>query len=407
MLQPSTINLATSSAIACRKCKEKDHLTVQCPLRDPNDRAKAWTDIVSNYQKKQDAMPFQCSIAIHPGKRTHISAEDVTMFWNEIREAQSYSLYNQLTGIVNKSSGTFLPLDHSPVEAGKYVSVGRTTSLTNAELFEVLDNARDALREQLPLSQERVHSELLLLFNHFSLKHEGGSLGIDEIATIATCLDGKASKQEIHAADLDKLINDVPGSCHDITEAINHILVASKLQELAKRDVTETLILDLHKLVMDGILTNAEEGLAGEYRKVSINVMGSKHLRPNVADIPPLMARWCQRDLLQREDEHIIKYLSRIHSSFQDVHPFRDGNGRVGRLILNIILLKQGYPILVFAPSLSILFNQGVVHGLNSDYSIFSRLLAETLFASFQAYEDALKLRLLPESPIVPQDATE
>ena len=401
MLQSSANNLPTSTAITCRKCREKGHLTVQCPLRNPDDRAKDWKDIVSNYQKKQDAMPFQCSIAIHPGKTRHVSAEDVITFWNEIRAVQDYSLYSQSTGIVNKSSGTFHPLDHSLVEPGEYISVGHTADLSTRELFEVLDSARGALREQLPLAQEKVHSELLLIFNHFSLKHEGGALGIDEIATIATFLNGKHSKQEIHAIDLEKIINEVPGSCHDITEAINHILVASNLQELAKRDITETLILDLHKLVMGGLLTNAEEGLAGEYRKVSINVMESKDLRPNVADIPPLMSRWCQRDLLQRKEEHIIDYLSRIHSSFQDIHPFRDGNGRVGRFVMNIILLKNGFPILAFAPSLSILFNQGVAHGLNQDYSIFSRLLAETMFASFQAYEDALKLRLLPESPIV------
>jgi prophage maintenance system killer protein len=102
------------------------------------------------------------------------------------------------------------------------------------------------------------------------------------------------------------------------------------------------------------------------------------------------------QEIIQNEDEHIIEFLSRIHSRFQHIHPFRDGNGRVGRLVMNMILLKQGYPVLTFPPALSNMFNQGVHDGVRENYTIFSRLLAEALFSSFQAYEVAIGVKLLP-----------
>ena len=44
------------------------------------------------------------------------------------------------------------------------------------------------------------------------------------------------------------------------------------------------------------------------------------------------------------EDEHFLAYLARAHAAFESIHPFRDGNGRVGRLVLNLLLVRRGYP---------------------------------------------------------------
>jgi prophage maintenance system killer protein len=108
------------------------------------------------------------------------------------------------------------------------------------------------------------------------------------------------------------------------------------------------------------------------------------------------MSSWGEKELVQQDDEHVVEYLSRIHSKFQDIHPFRDGNGRVGRLVMNVLLLQQGYPVMAFAPSFNVLFSHGVSNGVRKNYIIFSLLLAEVLFASFRAYEEALEVKLLP-----------
>lgn len=374
-------------------------MTIRCPLRSPDKRARSWEEIVEEQKKAEAARPYHCRVNSRPGKAHLVRSESVNSFWEDIKVAQSFSIYRDYSGIVSVPDGIFYPPDFFSLPPGEYTAVGRTIGLTDNELFGVLDDAKEVLNAERPLVEDKVmkvHNNLSLLFNHFSLKHEGSNLGLDETEMITNLLGKKDSKHQVEEDEIGKIVEKVPGSEYDIVEAVNHILVSEYLPKMAKNVISETMVLQLHSAVMDGLLTNVEEGMAGEYRKVSINVMGDSSLRPNFADIPPLMASWCEKDLIQKEGEHIIEYLSRIHSKFQDIHPFRDGNGRVGRLLMNIILLQQDYPVLAFAPSLSLLFNNGVNMGVNGNCSLFSRLLAEVLFSSFQAYEDALGVKMLP-----------
>ena len=384
--------------ITCRQCGET-HLTIQCPLRTPDERPKSWEQMIADVRAEDQEMPYQCLVPTGPGKKAIVYSPTVEEFWRDIGVARDHSLYRDCSGILNEASGVLVPPDHPLVEPGKYLLVGRTHRMPDKRLYEVLDDARDSLSEIRPLSSkkiEKVHNELLLLFNHFSLQHEGSHLGLDETAMITAFLAGKDSKREIETEEMEKINSKVPGSEHDINEAVNHIIVSQHLRHLAKEEITEELILTLHSLVMDGLLPSIEEGTPGEYRKVAINVLGDGSKRPHFADVPPLMKTFFERDLVQKDGEHIIEFLTRIHSRFQDIHPFRDGNGRMGRFIMNMFLLKQGYPVVTFPPTLSLMFNYGVQNAIRGNSTIFSRLLAEVLFSSFQAYEKALGIKLLP-----------
>jgi Fic family protein len=114
-----------------------------------------------------------------------------------------------------------------------------------------------------------------------------------------------------------------------LAEAANHILVSEKLQEIARNDVTETVVLQLHSMVMEGLLNNADEGHPGEYRKVSTGVQGSQKGRAPAADIHALMCQWFEKHLIKGEGEHMVEFLARIHSQFHYIRPFRDDNGRL------------------------------------------------------------------------------
>lgn len=95
-------------------------------------------------------------------------------------------------------------------------------------------------------------------------------------------------------------------------------------------------------------------------------------------------------------DESFISYLTRVHTRFEDIHPFRDGNGRMGRIIMNILLLQNHYHVLVVPSPISPLFNAGIEQHINGDPSLFERLLAETLFGILTSYEEVLGVPLLP-----------
>ena len=291
------------------------------------------------------------------------------------------------------------------MEPGEYTLVSRTHALSDDDLFRVLEQGVAALKEQRPLSLDcikKVENRELLLFNHFSLSHEGNSLSLSEMRMLTELLaSGKDWKRLIEEAELMANLQEfsqTTTSKQDVREASNHILVTEQLAELSCQDISETLILQLHFSIMNGLLDRSEEGLAGEYRKVAIGVEGSAKGRPSSTEIPPLMKRFFEVTMVQTNDECLIEYMARIHTEFQYIHPFRDGNGRIGRLIMNLHLMKNGYPVLVLPTTLSCLFNHSVELGHRGDRKLFARLVGEAIFRSLATYEDVLegKVRLLP-----------
>ena len=113
----------------------------------------------------------------------------------------------------------------------------------------------------------------------------------------------------------------------------------------SKKDIplSEMLIRNLHSLIVQNI-----DGVeAGSYRTYDIRITGSKHTPPPAFEVSHRM-----KDLLDwyRENKNkldTITLATEFKHHFVYIHPFGDGNGRVSRLILNIILMKKGYPIVV------------------------------------------------------------
>ncbi|MGA2983794.1 MAG: Fic family protein [Terriglobia bacterium] len=109
----------------------------------------------------------------------------------------------------------------------------------------------------------------------------------------------------------------------------------------AKNDtIRETDIRSLHSLII-----KSERDLSpGEYRKVGMIISGSEHRPPEPLDVPPRMealVAWINANI----DKHPVVLAAIAHHELAAVHPFKDGNGRVSRLLMNLILMKKGYPI--------------------------------------------------------------
>jgi Fic family protein len=122
-------------------------------------------------------------------------------------------------------------------------------------------------------------------------------------------------------------------------EAVNHrVALEFMLNELAKDSNlkwTSELILKTHLLLMNGILSNA-----GLWRNHSVRIMGSKVPLANFIKIPDLIKKLCNE--LNEETTDPIYILAKTHSLFEQIHPFSDGNGRTGRLIMFVKALQLG-----------------------------------------------------------------
>lgn len=129
-------------------------------------------------------------------------------------------------------------------------------------------------------------------------------------------------------------------------EAIGHRDALSKFVDViqAKGPITESLVLELHRL----ILYRIDESIAGRYRDVPIIVTGADYRFPPPADVPRLMADfWAWFEADETQSRHAVELAARAHLKFVMIHPFVDGNGRVARLLMNLILARAGYVVAI------------------------------------------------------------
>ncbi|AWI06778.1 Fic family protein [Clostridium drakei] len=128
-------------------------------------------------------------------------------------------------------------------------------------------------------------------------------------------------------------------------EVINHKEAIDYVEDIVNRniDIDQNVIKDLHYIILKSI--NNEN--AGRYRSVNVLISGSNHRPPEHFLVPQEM-----EDLIKWYDEnknklHPIALAAEFHHKFTFIHPFIDGNGRCGRLLMNLILMRNGYPITV------------------------------------------------------------
>lgn len=104
-----------------------------------------------------------------------------------------------------------------------------------------------------------------------------------------------------------------------------------------KNQIDENLILKLHSILMNGIRDDA-----GFYRRHGVRIAGSNVPTSNYVRVPILMAELEKYINASQKDK--IQQIAKIHSNFEKIHPFGDGNGRIGRLIINAMLMKENMP---------------------------------------------------------------
>jgi len=109
---------------------------------------------------------------------------------------------------------------------------------------------------------------------------------------------------------------------------------------------------EIHERVISTVWRHAppeqlhdEEG-PGSFRRHDIRPFASGMKPPPWPDVPARMHNWvaAANDVSATTDVHLMEQLAALHAAFERIHPFRDGNGRVGRLLVNVLLVRHGYP---------------------------------------------------------------
>ena len=129
-------------------------------------------------------------------------------------------------------------------------------------------------------------------------------------------------------------------SVREVFEARNLARVFEYIKDkVAAKDLSEELVLLLHKM----LISNINEGIAGRFRKQNEYVRVGTHIAP----APEHVERMIDAVLLEYSSNHSTHFLERIarfHLDFEQIHPFVDGNGRIGRVLINYQLMQLGFP---------------------------------------------------------------
>jgi Fic family protein len=126
----------------------------------------------------------------------------------------------------------------------------------------------------------------------------------------------------------------------DVLETVQHQKAFRGLLNRLRDPIRISTALELHEEVFSGIYPDA-----GMWRRISVFIEGSRHTPPRAQAVIPAMVEW-EREYNQRDvvGESVFGLGAWMHHRFEAIHPFRVGNGRVGRLLLNLHFLKHSWP---------------------------------------------------------------
>ena len=134
--------------------------------------------------------------------------------------------------------------------------------------------------------------------------------------------------------DLDRFINE-----REIFEAKNLARVVSYIDIKAReQELNLPMILLLHEM----LISNIRDDVAGRFRKDNEFVRVGSHIAPDPKEVVGRLTKMLA-DYNAASNENIIKRIAKLHLTFEYTHPFVDGNGRIGRVINNYLLIREGF----------------------------------------------------------------
>jgi Fic family protein len=127
-------------------------------------------------------------------------------------------------------------------------------------------------------------------------------------------------------------------SIREIFEAKNLALVSSYIRQNTKKEMTKEIILSLHQMLITGI----QDDIAGRFRQGNEYVRVGSHIAPAPEYVEPMIEQLLKED---REDKAwFVDKMAKFHLRFEAIHPFCDGNGRIGRVLINYQLRQLNLP---------------------------------------------------------------
>jgi Fic family protein len=257
--------------------------------------------------------------------------------------------------------------------------------------IERLEQKRKQLNAKRPLpgiAMHKIKEGLFVEWTYNSNSIEGNTLTLNETRIVLE--EGMTVKGK---------------SLREHFEVTNHHEAIAYLENLVKPEytLTEGDILDIHYLVMNKI----EKDFAGRLRNGGVRIVGANFTPPNALKVPNLLSEliaFINSNEMQLSD---IILASLFHHRFAWIHPFFDGNGRTVRLVMNLLLMRSGFPPAIILKNDIKKYYDALNQANTGSYSKIILLMIQALERSLDIYlsnyPDAEEY--MPISNIVAEDA--
>ena len=247
----------------------------------------------------------------------YMAVKEAAAKWNiSDRRIRVLCSEGKIPGAYQEGRGWKIPIDAEKPADGRFKSKESVLAQIERKKAE-LDGRRPLTEGEI----ERLNEEFTVEYTYNSNAIEGNTLTLRETDLVlrGLTIDQKPLK--------------------DHMEAVGHKEAFDYVRELVKENapLTESVIKQIHYLVLAD-----KKDDRGVYRRIPVRIMGAHHDPVQPYLIGPKM----EQLLLDyaASEAHIVTKLARFHIEFEGIHPFIDGNGRTGRLLVNLELMKAGYP---------------------------------------------------------------
>ncbi|MBR5780563.1 MAG: Fic family protein [Bacteroidales bacterium] len=232
---------------------------------------------------------------------------------------------DRIAGVERKGNLYMIPEDaEQPIDARTYTKTSLKKSYTPIlEQINSLKKSLDSCRPLTPSEIDAIKEVFLVEHTYNSNAIEGNTLTLQETALVlqGITIDKKPLKDHL--------------------EAVGYKEAFQYVEELAKqdKDLSEFDIKSIHNLV----LADRPED-RGTFRRVNVRIAGALTTPVQPYLIEPKIEELLNNYNVWSKNMHIVERVANFHLQFESIHPFIDGNGRTGRLIMNLQLIKEGLP---------------------------------------------------------------
>jgi Fic family protein/DNA-binding XRE family transcriptional regulator len=207
-----------------------------------------------------------------------------------------------------------------------YVAIKKTLSKNLLSILGEIDTLKATLDKFRQLDSYRIAQALELEYTFESNRIEGNTLTLRETDLVINeglTISGKSMREHL--------------------EAINHQEAIGYIKHLMEKNnsLNEREVLSIHNLILRGIMPED----AGQYRRVQVMIKGSSFMPPQPFLVSKVMEDFFIWYETHKNSLHPIVLAAELHERLVTIHPFIDGNGRTSRLVMNLILLQNGYVI--------------------------------------------------------------